>query len=122
MPIRIELYLGPERRNLPPAIAKKGHPHPRRGKRIEEYYKPDMVARVREGCRKGGRMVGGRYPGWKHTRRPVRQIDRSSFKTIKVWPSGAEASRATGINVKAINDCCHGRSRSSGGYIWEFDD
>lgn len=39
---------------------------------------------------------------------------------IKEWSSAAEASRELGIQFSNISRCCHGRSKSAGGFIWKF--
>ena len=39
---------------------------------------------------------------------------------LKEWPSGAEAARKTDIGVHAIRSCLKGKSKTSGGYRWEY--
>jgi group I intron endonuclease len=36
------------------------------------------------------------------------------------YPSAIEACRQTGINNTSIANCCKGRSKSAGGFIWKF--
>ena len=39
---------------------------------------------------------------------------------IKEWPSQAEASRQTGIHYGTISNCCVGRGKTAGGFIWRY--
>ena len=39
---------------------------------------------------------------------------------IRLWACAADVSRELGIQFSNISRCCHGRSNSAGGYIWEF--
>lgn len=36
------------------------------------------------------------------------------------YPSAIEAYRVTGVNNTSIANCCKGRCKSAGGYIWKF--
>ena len=40
-------------------------------------------------------------------------------KFIREWSHAREAAEALGLNKRAIYECCVGRSRTSGGYIWK---
>ena len=39
---------------------------------------------------------------------------------IKEWPSSREVERVLGINNSHIIQCCKGRYKSSGGFIWRY--
>ena len=39
---------------------------------------------------------------------------------IKEWPSSREVKRVLGINNSHIIQCCKGRYKSSGGFIWRY--
>ena len=41
-------------------------------------------------------------------------------KFIREWESQAEASRQCGIHFGSISNCCLGRSKTAGGFIWRF--
>ena len=41
-------------------------------------------------------------------------------KFIKTYPSAYEAERQTGINYQCIGNCCRGKQKSAGGFIWIF--
>lgn len=43
-------------------------------------------------------------------------------KFIADYPSAIEAYRVTGVNNTSISNCCKGRSKSAGGYIWRFSE
>jgi group I intron endonuclease len=40
--------------------------------------------------------------------------------TIKEWNNGLEASQSTGIHKGGISNCCLGKIKTSGGFIWKF--
>ena len=41
---------------------------------------------------------------------------------VAEYPSAAEAERQTGIFNTAILQCCKGRYKQAGGYIWKYKD
>jgi hypothetical protein len=45
-----------------------------------------------------------------------------TMKVVRRWPSMAEASRALNIALSSISSCCSYRIKSTGGYIWRFDE
>lgn len=51
-------------------------------------------------------------------RKAVRQYSKSG-EFIKEWSHAREAAEALGLNKRAIYECCVGRSKTSGGYIWK---
>lgn len=55
-----------------------------------------------------------------HTKtKKIAQIDKKG-NTIKTYFSLSEASRQTGISLKAISRCATNRSKTSGGFIWKY--
>lgn len=50
------------------------------------------------------------------------QIDKKTMKKINEFNSEWEASEKTGNSFTAINNCLRGRSKSCGGYKWEYAD
>ena len=40
--------------------------------------------------------------------------------TNEIYISVKEASERTGVNPSSISNCCRGKSKSAGGYVWEF--
>ncbi len=50
-------------------------------------------------------------------RKPIWQI-KGNFK--KLWESGTEAARITGINQGSISSVANGKQRITGGYFWRF--
>jgi hypothetical protein len=50
--------------------------------------------------------------------RPINQYYRANL--IKTFENLASASRETGILKSAINNCLAGRSKTSGGFKWEY--
>ena len=51
-------------------------------------------------------------------RKPVLQYTKDG-KFIREWSHAREAAESLGLNKRAIYECCVGRSRTSGGYIWK---
>ena len=43
-----------------------------------------------------------------------------SGEFIKEWPSSREVKRVLGINNSHIIQCCKGRYKSAGGFIWKY--
>ena len=41
-------------------------------------------------------------------------------KFIKTYPSAYEAEKQTGINYQCIGNCCRGKQKTAGGYVWKF--
>ncbi len=52
--------------------------------------------------------------------KPVNQIDLKTGNVIKTFPSQNEASKTTNILQSAISNCCLSKTKSAGGYGWEF--
>lgn len=51
--------------------------------------------------------------------KPVIQYDKNGI-FIAEFASATEANRILGISNNHISDCCYGRIKSSGGFIWKF--
>lgn len=54
-----------------------------------------------------------------NTKRPVMQYDKND-KLIQQFDSIKDAEIITGISTASISQCCVGRSKSAGGFIWRF--
>lgn len=50
----------------------------------------------------------------------VNQIDPKTNKIVKVWDSLRQIERETGMAHSNIYNCCIGKRRTRGGYIWEY--
>ena len=48
----------------------------------------------------------------------VVQLDINTIEPLKVWPSGSEASRVTGIHKTCILKVCRGIRKTAGGFKW----
>ena len=57
----------------------------------------------------------------KSKQKPVVQYSKSGEK-IKEYISAVEAEDKTGIGRSHISQCCNGKRKSTGGYIWRFRD
>ena len=55
----------------------------------------------------------------KNISKAVLQYD-CDMNLIGEYPSTMEAFRATGIKAQTIGQCCLGRQKKSGGYIWRY--
>ena len=51
--------------------------------------------------------------------KPILQYSKSG-DFIREWKSAAEVERVLGINNSDIIQCCKGRRKSSGGFIWKY--
>ena len=50
----------------------------------------------------------------------VQMFDKSTSELLATFPSLSEAKRVTGINQSNISQCCLGKYKSAGGYIWKY--
>ena len=50
----------------------------------------------------------------------VIQINKDTKEIIKIYNSIIEASKELKINYSSIVNCCKGRYKTSGGYIWKY--
>ena len=51
--------------------------------------------------------------------KPVEQRTKDG-RLLTTWPSLMEAWRQTGIDYANISNCCNGKLRSTGGYVWRY--
>lgn len=51
-------------------------------------------------------------------RKPILQYSKDG-EFIREWSHAREAAETLGLNKRAIYECCAGRSKTSGGYIWK---
>lgn len=58
--------------------------------------------------------------GLHHKGKKVAQIDKKTGAVIKTYESAAEAERQTGVRRKGIYCVCHGKLRSTGGFLWRY--
>jgi hypothetical protein len=77
--------------------------------------------RDKEKLRKNMSIIGKSLKGKNgHHIRKVVQIDKHNNKIIKKWNSIIEASKEMNISNTAIQNVCVNRSKTAGGYIWEY--
>ena len=50
----------------------------------------------------------------------VQMFDKSTGELLATFPSTREAERVTGINNSSISQCCNGKLKSAGGYVWRY--
>ena len=55
----------------------------------------------------------------KNKSKVVQMFDRQG-NLLKTFPSTNEAERVTGIYKSCISECCNGKKKSAGGYIWRY--
>lgn len=53
------------------------------------------------------------------SKKPIIQLTKN-YKYIKEFNSGLDAEIETGIGRSHISQCCNGKRKSAGGYIWRF--
>lgn len=54
--------------------------------------------------------------------RKIRQLDRETGETIRVWDSMHQIERELGISHSSICRCCTGRRKTQGGFRWAYFD
>ena len=54
----------------------------------------------------------------KKVKKQVEQYDKDGV-LIKIWDSGKEAGLSLNINAGNIAECCTGKRKTAGGYIWK---
>lgn len=81
---------------------------------------------------KKGKQVGDKNPmyGRHHTEDAKKRMGLNkkikvaqyskTGELIKIWDSMTDAGRELNINITAIWQCCNGRYKSSGGFIWKY--
>lgn len=52
--------------------------------------------------------------------RRVIQISAQTCEVIKIWDSMGDVRRELGIKHCTISDCCRGKQKTSGGFIWKY--
>lgn len=50
--------------------------------------------------------------------KPVQMFDKSTGELLAIYPSTIEAERVTGIAHESIVNCCNGKYKSAGGFVW----
>ena len=50
----------------------------------------------------------------------VAQYDKQTLELIKIWGGMREVERELGINQGNISQCCKGKLKSAGGFIWKY--
>ena len=50
----------------------------------------------------------------------VQMLDKKTCELLATFPSTMEAERVTGIDQGSISQCCNGKYKSTGGYIWMY--
>lgn len=50
----------------------------------------------------------------------IQMLDKQTGELLATFPSLAEAERVTGIAHQSIFQCCNGKRKSAGGYIWRY--
>ena len=75
------------------------------------------------GAKLGGKIggkIGGKSPSKIEKQSiPIIQLTKSG-EFIKEWPSAREADRQLGIHQQHICQCCKGRYKSAGGFVWRY--
>ena len=73
---------------------------------------------LRENCGKIGGKKNGAINGKKRSI-PILQFAKDGT-FVKEWPSSREAGRQLGIAQQSICQCCKGRLKSAGGFVWRY--
>ena len=59
--------------------------------------------------------------GTPHHEKAVNQFTKDG-QFIAEYISQNEAFRQTGVNLRNISSCCHGKLKSAGGYVWKYSE
>lgn len=98
---------------------KKGEKNPNYGKHLSEKCKNKLSKR----------MKGENNPfyGKHHTeefkkkkRKAVLQLDKDNNEIIKEWSCAIEVEKELGIQSSHICNCCKGKRKTCGGFIWRY--
>lgn len=68
-----------------------------------------------------GKIIGKKYGAinGKKSSIPILQFTKDG-EFMKEWPSAREAGRQLGIAHQSICQCCKGRHKSAGGFVWTY--
>ena len=50
----------------------------------------------------------------------VKMLEKKTGELLATFPSTNEADRVTGIYKSCISECCNGKRKSAGGYVWRY--
>ena len=56
----------------------------------------------------------------KNKSKAVQMFDKSTGELLATFPSLSEAERVTGIAHQSISQCCNGKLKSAGDYVWKY--
>ena len=48
------------------------------------------------------------------------QLDTRAGVPVREYESARQAARDTGVNASSITQCCKGKQKSAGGFIWKY--
>lgn len=117
-----ELYLEPVRyeKNLQTGQFMKGNTPPLKGKKWEDLYSPEVIARQKERIKNTFRRNRKGYcPAAGLNRKKVVAVRDGQFF---VFESARQASKKTGAKCCNICECCKGRRKSSAGFRWFYEE
>ena len=74
-----------------------------------------------KGGKIAGKIIGKKYGAINGKKRsiPILQFAKDG-ELVKEWPSLREAERQLGIAPQSICQCCKGRLKSAGGFVWRY--
>lgn len=78
-----------------------------------------MSREIIQGKRKNPNMNKGKIGGLHCSSKSVNQFSKNGER-VASYASMIEAQQATGILVTSITNSINGRSRTAGGYVWEY--
>lgn len=50
----------------------------------------------------------------------IRACSRPVTNGVVCYASASEASRVTGVNQPSITECCRGKRKTAGGFVWQY--
>lgn len=62
----------------------------------------------------------GKFGSEHPSSKKVGQYDEETLEVIKIWDSLSDVQRELGIATSSISNCCRGKLKSAGGFIWKY--
>ena len=84
-----------------------------RGRELSEEHKRKLSENARK-PNKG--KFGSEHPNSKK----IVQYNKQTHELIKIWDSMMDVERELGIAQQNISECCKGKRKSAGGFIWKY--
>ena len=82
-----------------------------------KHHTEETKLKISENARK---PMKGKFGSEHPKSKQVAQYDKQTLELIKIWDSMHDVQRELGIANSNISQCCKGKRKSAGGYIWKY--